>query len=64
MRRTRWGGGLGILAVTRTSFSSSVEFVELLKRENNRCEQDSNLRGQCPLNFKSNALTARPSQLL
>ena len=44
-----------------------------LKRENmlyicsakiDRCEQGSNLRGETPLDFKSNALTTRPSQLL
>ena len=29
-----------------------------------RCEQDSNLRGETPLDFKSNALTTRPSQLM
>ena len=29
-----------------------------------RCEQDSNLRGGTPLDFKSNALTTRPSQHL
>ena len=29
-----------------------------------RCEQDSNLRGNIPLDFESNALTTRPSQLL
>ena len=28
-----------------------------------RCEQGSNLRGKIPLDFKSNALTTRPSQL-
>ncbi|XP_077171878.1 transmembrane protein 107 isoform X1 [Paroedura picta] len=28
-----------------------------------RCEQDSNLRRESPLDFKSNALTTRPSQL-
>ena len=28
-----------------------------------RCEQGSNLRGKTPLDFKSNALTTRPSQL-
>ena len=27
-----------------------------------RCEQDSNLRGNIPLDFESNALTTRPSQ--
>ena len=27
-----------------------------------RCEQGSNLRGETPLDFKSNALTTRPSQ--
>ena len=31
--------------------------------EYNRCEQDSNLRGETPLDFESNALTSRPSQL-
>ena len=34
-----------------------------MKKKNIRCEQGSNLRGQCPLDFKSNALTTRPSQL-
>ena len=29
-----------------------------------RCEQGSNLRGKIPLDFKSNALTTRPSQLI
>ena len=29
-----------------------------------RCEQDSNLRGRTPLDFKSNALTTRSSQHL
>ena len=28
-----------------------------------RCEQGSNLRGNIPLDFKSNALTIRPSRL-
>ncbi len=28
-----------------------------------RCEQDSNLRGETPFDFESNALTSRPSQL-
>jgi hypothetical protein len=27
-----------------------------------RCEQGSNLRGETPLDFESNALTTRPSQ--
>ena len=34
-----------------------------LKRLFARCEQGSNLRGRIPLDFKSNALTTRPSQL-
>ena len=29
-----------------------------------RCEQDSNLRGNIPMDFKSIALTTRPSQLI
>ena len=32
-----------------------------LKKE--RCLQDLNLRGETPLDFKSNALTTRPKQL-
>ncbi len=31
------------------------------KRKKDRYEQDSNLRGKIPLDFKSNALTTRPS---
>ena len=31
-------------------------------KRNYRCEQDSNLRGETPLDFESNALTTRPSQ--
>ncbi len=34
------------------------------KKKKIRCEQDSNLRGESPLDFKSNALTTRPSQHL
>ena len=33
------------------------------KRLHARFEQGSNLRGKTPLDFKSNALTTRPSQL-
>ena len=33
------------------------------KEKNFRCEQGSNLRGHCPSDFKSDALTTRPSQL-
>ena len=33
------------------------------KKKIERCEQGSNLRGKFPLDFKSNALTTRPSQL-
>lgn len=32
--------------------------------KSSRCEQDLNLRGETPLDFKSNAFTARPSQQL
>ena len=32
-----------------------------MKKE--RCLQDLNLRGETPLDFKSNALTTRPKQL-
>ena len=33
------------------------------KKEKLRCEQGSNLCGNIPLDFESNALTTRPSQL-
>ena len=36
----------------------------LLNTKRSRCEQNSNLRGKIPLDFESNALTARPSQLV
>ena len=35
-----------------------------VRKKYSRCEQDSNLRGETPLDFKSNALTTRPSQRL
>ena len=41
------------------SISEENDFVHL-KIE--RCEQGSNLRGETPLDFESNALTTRPSQ--
>ena len=34
---------------------------QLLQLKKTRHEQDSNLRGETPLDFKSNALTTRPS---
>ena len=37
--------------------------IEILKKKI-RCEQDLNLRGNIPTDFKSVALTTRPSQLL
>ena len=39
---------------------ASVYVIKNVKK--NRCEQGSNLRGETPLDFKSNALTTRPSQ--
>ena len=36
----------------------------LFNTKRSRCEQDSNLRGKIPLDFKPNALTTRPSQLV
>ena len=41
---------------------SIVDFFSLSESKTNRCEQESNLRGKIPLDFESNALTARPSQ--
>ena len=34
------------------------------EKKDNRCGQDSNLRGETPMDFKSIALTTRPPQLL
>ena len=34
------------------------------KKIKDRCRQDSNLRGETPMDFKSIALTTRPPQLL
>ena len=36
--------------------------IKRLQQKKVRCEQGSNLRGKFPLDFKSNALTTRPSQ--
>ena len=42
----------------------SVLYITIPRRKKNiRCEQGSNLRGKIPLDFESNALTTRPSQL-
>ena len=43
---------------------NTIEGEKKRKKENYRCEQGSNLRGKIPLDFKSNALTTRPSQHL
>ena len=43
----------------------AIFYFPAKNKENNfRCGQDSNLRGNCPLDFKSNALTTRPPQPL
>ena len=46
-----------------SSLHGNWKDMEKKKEEKERCEQDSNLRGETPLDFKSNALTTRPSQL-
>ena len=38
--------------------------IFLKRKRELRCEQGSNLCGNIPLDFESNALTTRPSQLL
>ena len=44
--------------------SENFRFVKKKKKDIIiRCEQDSNLRTETVLDFKSNALTTRPSQL-
>ena len=47
-----------------TSIGSCSQLLpNILLKKIERCEQGSNLRGKFPLDFKSNALTTRPSQL-
>ena len=41
-----------------------LKYSMLSAKRELRCEQDSNLRGDTPLDFESNALTTRPSQRL
>ena len=45
------------------SFEAQVSLVGTSKRHHCRSWQGSNLRGQCPMDFKSNALTTRPQLL-
>ena len=52
-----------LLASTSIGSCSQLLPNILLKKKIERCEQGSNLRGKFPLDFKSNALTTRPSQL-
>ena len=42
--------------------SNHLNLLKLSAQRKLRCEQDSNLRGDTPLDFESNALTTRPSQ--
>ena len=39
----------------------SVKVKIQCRKKKDPCEQDSNLRGNFPLDFESNALTTRPS---
>ena len=41
-----------------------IQAISLAYLYSHRCEQGLNLRGETPLDFKSNALTTRPSQLV
>ena len=47
-----------------SSIIKIVAFFNNLKCQKERCLQDLNLRGETPLDFKSNALTTRPKQLV
>ena len=50
----------------RTTHFQRMEKMVTTKQQKRllaRCEQGSNLRVKIPLDFKSNALTTRPSQL-
>ena len=58
------GKGNFIIAVLLkpTAFDWFACFSWKTLKESLRCEQGSNLRGETPLDFESNALTSRPSQ--
>ena len=55
-----------ILKITKSDLTKKkrLEEKKSIKVKKYRCEQGSNLRGKIPLDFKSNALTTRPSQLI
>ena len=61
-KNNTWHPLLVRLVVIRSHICS--QNYTFLQKEYLRCEQDSNLRGETPLDFKSNALTTRPSQLV
>ena len=47
------------------TYTVTISIINFLATKGScRCEQDSNLRGETPLDFKSNSLTTRPSQLM
>ena len=59
----RWFVSLSCLRVQILVRVPNFSRIYLWKKKIERCEQGSNLRGKFPLDFKSNALTTRPSQL-
>ena len=58
-----WFVSLGCLRVQVLVRVPNFFRIYFWKKKIERCEQGSNLRGKFPLDFKSNALTTRPSQL-
>ncbi|MEQ2184505.1 hypothetical protein GOODEAATRI_008611, partial [Goodea atripinnis] len=68
MRLDPVNGTSGLDGINPDDEVTSCESVSLVRSQGSgsnqhRCEQDLNLRGETPLDFKSNALTTRPSQL-
>ena len=51
-------------SINTYSKTAKVPIHKNLNKKVIRCRQDSNLRGETPLDFKSNALTTRPRQLV
>ena len=52
------------LKTNKAQRNTDYMWCEVLKAGLLRCEQGSNLRGETPLDFKSNTLTTRSSQLI
>ena len=53
-----------VLELLDGTFVAQGKSYSDIREKKVRCRQDLNLRGETPLDFKSNALTTRPQQLV